>query len=132
MKLNSVEFVTSVANVVQLTNKIMPEIAFAGRSNVGKSSLINCLLNRKKIAKISSTPGKTRLLNYFVINYFVSMFVIIRRAMGACICFRSTDGFNIRTVIFVFRVTVIIVYFFFFVFGKQFFKNTHGCSLLKY
>lgn len=76
MKLNSVEFVTSVAHVDQLTNKTIPEIAFAGRSNVGKSSLINCLLNRKKMAKISSTPGKTRLLNYFILNeklYFVDL-----------------------------------------------------------
>ncbi len=45
----------------------MPEIAIGGRSNVGKSSLINSLLNRKKLAKIAKTPGKTRLLNYFVI-----------------------------------------------------------------
>ena len=46
----------------------LPEIAFAGRSNVGKSSLINCLLRRKKLVKTSSTPGRTQLLNFFSVN----------------------------------------------------------------
>jgi GTP-binding protein len=46
----------------------MPEVAFAGRSNVGKSSLINCLLNRKGLVRTSSTPGRTQLLNFFLIN----------------------------------------------------------------
>lgn len=76
MKIKSVEFVKSVVNVEQISRDNLKEIAFAGRSNVGKSSLINCLLNRKKVAKISSTPGKTRQLNYFRINrsfYFVDL-----------------------------------------------------------
>jgi GTP-binding protein len=54
----------------------LPEIAFAGRSNVGKSSLINCLVQRKKLVKTSSTPGRTRTLNFFKINdavYFVDL-----------------------------------------------------------
>lgn len=68
MKINSVEFVKSVASIDQVPKEKLNEIAFAGRSNVGKSSLINCLLNRKKMAKTSSTPGKTRYLNYFKIN----------------------------------------------------------------
>lgn len=68
MKLFSVKFLKSVAEIQQLPTDGLPEVAFAGRSNVGKSSLINCLLNQKKIAKTSSTPGKTRLLNYFLIN----------------------------------------------------------------
>ncbi|CDG02374.1 Putative Probable GTP-binding protein EngB [Clostridium chauvoei JF4335] len=46
----------------------MPEVAFVGRSNVGKSSIINALTNRKKLAKVSQTPGKTRLINFFMIN----------------------------------------------------------------
>jgi len=46
----------------------LPEYAFIGRSNVGKSSLINALMNQKKLAKVSSTPGKTKLINHFVIN----------------------------------------------------------------
>ncbi len=76
MKITSVEFILSVANLLQLPKDGLNEIAFAGRSNVGKSSLINCLLNRKKMVKISSTPGKTRQLNYFKINekfYFVDL-----------------------------------------------------------
>ena len=76
MKITSVEFIKSVENIDHIPKDNLNEIAFAGRSNVGKSSLINCLLNRKKIAKTSSTPGKTRLLNYFKINekfYFVDL-----------------------------------------------------------
>lgn len=76
MKITSVEFVKSVNNVEQIPKDGLNEIAFAGRSNVGKSSLINCLLNRKRLAKTSSTPGKTRQLNYFRINnnfYFVDL-----------------------------------------------------------
>ncbi|MFQ5769853.1 MAG: ribosome biogenesis GTP-binding protein YihA/YsxC [bacterium] len=76
MKITTVEFVKSVAHVEDIVRDNLIEIAFAGRSNVGKSSLINCLLNRKKLAKTSSTPGKTRQLNYFKINnkfYFVDL-----------------------------------------------------------
>ena len=76
MKILSAEFVTSVANIKQLPSHGFPEIAFAGRSNVGKSSLINCLINRKKLALTSSTPGKTRLINYYNINeklFFVDL-----------------------------------------------------------
>ncbi|HEX9652963.1 MAG TPA: ribosome biogenesis GTP-binding protein YihA/YsxC [bacterium] len=68
MKITSVEFVKSVVNIKELPTENLQEIAISGRSNVGKSSLINCLLNRKKLAKTSSTPGKTRQLNYFRIN----------------------------------------------------------------
>jgi GTP-binding protein len=76
MKITSVEFVKSVADAQNIPQDNLSQIAFAGRSNVGKSSLINCLLNRKRIAKTSSTPGKTRLLNFFKINgilYFVDL-----------------------------------------------------------
>ncbi len=76
MKITHVEFVKSVAGLDQLPTDRLNEVAFAGRSNVGKSSLINCILNRKKMAKTSSTPGKTRHLNYFLINnkyYFVDL-----------------------------------------------------------
>ncbi|MFQ5648599.1 MAG: ribosome biogenesis GTP-binding protein YihA/YsxC [bacterium] len=76
MKITSVEFVKSVVDVAEIPKDNLHEVAFAGRSNVGKSSLINSLLNRKKIAKTSSTPGKTRQLNYFRINnrfYFVDL-----------------------------------------------------------
>ena len=76
MKITSVEFIKSVENFDHIPKDNFKEVAFAGRSNVGKSSLINCLLNRKKIARTSSTPGKTRQLNYFKINqkiYFVDL-----------------------------------------------------------
>ena len=62
------EFVTSLAKIDNYVNLDIPEIAFVGRSNVGKSSLINALTNRNKLAKTSSLPGRTRLVNYFLIN----------------------------------------------------------------
>ena len=68
MLIKSAEFVTSAVTPAQYPEAQFPEIAFAGRSNVGKSSLINRLLNRKKLVKTSSTPGKTRLINFFLIN----------------------------------------------------------------
>lgn len=68
MKIYKAEFVTSIADYT--TAKIMPrpQIAIVGRSNVGKSTLINILCSRKKLAKVSSSPGKTRLINLFNIN----------------------------------------------------------------
>ncbi|MCZ6632420.1 MAG: ribosome biogenesis GTP-binding protein YihA/YsxC [bacterium] len=68
MKIRSAELATSVGLTWQIQNTGLPEIAFAGRSNVGKSSLLNRLLNRKNLARTSNTPGKTRTLNYYQIN----------------------------------------------------------------
>ena len=76
MKIRSAEFIISASSPKHFPVKTIPEIAFAGRSNVGKSSLINSLLNRKKLVKTSSTPGKTQLINFFMINdnfYFVDL-----------------------------------------------------------
>jgi len=76
VNIKKVEFVKSVVDINEIPVPRLPEIAFAGRSNSGKSSLINTILNRKKLAKTSSKPGKTRLLNYFRINdklYFVDL-----------------------------------------------------------
>jgi len=68
MIIKSSEFVTSATAPSHYPPAALPEIAFAGRSNVGKSSLINKLLNRKQLVKISSTPGRTQLINFFLIN----------------------------------------------------------------
>jgi len=68
MQINSARFLTSVHALSQLPPAEYPEVAFAGRSNVGKSSLMNRLLGRKNLVKTSSRPGKTRGLNYFLIN----------------------------------------------------------------
>ncbi len=75
-KINTAEFIISVAALGQIPSSMLPEIAFLGRSNVGKSSLINSLCNRKALAKTSSQPGKTRVINYYRINgtiYFVDL-----------------------------------------------------------
>jgi len=68
MKILSAKFITSIIDANKLPPGDYPEIAFAGRSNVGKSSLINTLVNRKKLALTSSSPGKTRMINFFNIN----------------------------------------------------------------
>ncbi|MGE0085919.1 MAG: ribosome biogenesis GTP-binding protein YihA/YsxC [Desulfococcaceae bacterium] len=72
MKVKSAVFVTSAVKPPQYPPGDFPEVAFAGRSNVGKSSLINTLVSRKNLVKTSSTPGKTQLVNFFLINDQVS------------------------------------------------------------
>ena len=71
MKITNAEFITSVADKSKFYKTDKPLIAVAGKSNVGKSSLINMLANRKKLAKTSVTPGRTRLINYFDFGEFV-------------------------------------------------------------
>jgi GTP-binding protein len=76
MKVVDVKFYKSVYKVSDLPKEQVPEIAFSGRSNVGKSSLLNTLVNRKGIAKTSSTPGRTQALNFIDVNsalYFVDL-----------------------------------------------------------
>ena len=68
MSIKTAKFVGSFSKMEQLPEGKYPEYAFTGRSNVGKSSLINALCARKDLAKVSSTPGKTQLLNYFLID----------------------------------------------------------------
>jgi GTP-binding protein len=68
VKIKSAEFVMSNSNVINAPKERIPEYAFIGRSNVGKSSLINMLMERKDLAKISGKPGKTQLINHFKIN----------------------------------------------------------------
>jgi GTP-binding protein len=68
MKIKSAEFVISNSDVARCPTNPIPEYAFIGRSNVGKSSLINMLTSRKSLAKTSGRPGKTQLINHFIIN----------------------------------------------------------------
>lgn len=68
MEIKSAEFVMSNSDVSKCPSQPIPEYAFIGRSNVGKSSLINMLTNRKNLAKTSGKPGKTQLINHFIIN----------------------------------------------------------------
>jgi GTP-binding protein len=72
MKIVKTEFVKSAAWPDQYPPATMPEIAFVGRSNVGKSSLINTIVGRKNLAKTSNTPGRTQLINFFAINETLS------------------------------------------------------------
>ncbi len=65
---SNISFIDSVYQYKNLPKTGLPEIAFAGRSNVGKSSLINRLMNRKGVVKVSARPGKTQSLNYFLVN----------------------------------------------------------------
>jgi GTP-binding protein len=69
----SAAFITSAAKTHQYPPADLPEVAFAGRSNVGKSSLINKLVNRKRLVKTSSTPGRTQLINFFQVNGELSL-----------------------------------------------------------
>ncbi|MGN1227240.1 MAG: ribosome biogenesis GTP-binding protein YihA/YsxC [Christensenellales bacterium] len=77
MEIKNAEFVISATKKQPFDSKGLDEVAFVGRSNVGKSSLINFLTNRRTLARTSSTPGRTRLINYFSINnnqfYFVDL-----------------------------------------------------------
>ncbi len=76
MKIQSAEFVVSAVHKKDFPSERLPEIAFVGRSNVGKSSFINKLLNRKRLVKVSSSPGRTQTVNFFRINqsfFFVDL-----------------------------------------------------------
>ena len=73
MIVKSADFVTSAVKPSQYPEALYPEAAFAGRSNVGKSSLINTLVNRKRLVKTSATPGRTQLINFFTVNDRVSL-----------------------------------------------------------
>lgn len=76
MKITSAEFVKSAFNETHWVTDGMPEVAFLGRSNVGKSSLLNMLLQRRSLARTSNTPGRTQAINFFKVNdrlYFVDL-----------------------------------------------------------
>ena len=73
MIVKSADFLTSAVKPSQYPEALYPEAAFAGRSNVGKSSLINTQVNRKRLVKTSATPGRTQLINFFTVNDRVSL-----------------------------------------------------------
>lgn len=76
MKIKDATFLTSAVDPSNYPKDNLPQIVFSGRSNVGKSSFINSILNIKNIARVSQTPGKTRLINFFIVNqafYFVDI-----------------------------------------------------------
>ena len=73
MKIISAEFVKSATKPSEYPQGNFPEVAFAGKSNVGKSSLINALVNRKNLAKTSSSPGRTQIINFFLVNGKISL-----------------------------------------------------------
>jgi len=73
MLIKSAQFITSAVKPSQYPAPTSPEVAFAGRSNVGKSSLLNVLVNRKSLVKTSKTPGRTQLINFFLVNQSLSL-----------------------------------------------------------
>jgi GTP-binding protein len=73
MLIKSAQFITSAVKPSQYPEPTFPEVAFSGRSNVGKSSLLNVLVNRKSLVKTSKTPGRTQLINFFLVNQSLSL-----------------------------------------------------------
>lgn len=77
LKIHSAEFKASCGAVEQFLKPTLPEVAIVGRSNVGKSSTINCLVNRKGLAKVGKTPGKTQTINFFQIETSGPRFMLV-------------------------------------------------------
>lgn len=110
MKIISAEFVTSASSLAQLPRWRRPEIAITGRSNVGKSSLINSLLRRRGLARVSAVPGRTQLLNFFLVNQefylvdlpgygYAKVPEVVRRTWGPLVEGYLEAGRDLRAVI---------------------------------
>ena len=112
MKIISAEFIKSAVKPGDFPKERLPEVAFVGRSNVGKSSLINALVGRKGLAKTSSTPGRTQLVNFFRINHkltfvdlpgygYAKVAVSVRREWGPMIEGYLKNRENLKGIIFI-------------------------------
>jgi len=115
LHVKSAEFIKSGTAPAHYPDADWPEIAFAGRSNVGKSSLINILLNRRGLVRTSSTPGRTQLLNFFLVNEgfglvdlpgygFAKVPLAVRRAWGPMVRTYLERRANLRGVVLLFDV----------------------------
>ena len=92
LNFNRAEFVLSAVRPETFVRDGRPQVAFAGRSNVGKSSVINCLLNRKNFARVGATPGKTSQINYFRIDEKIYFTDLPAMDMPRCLRRSGTDG----------------------------------------
>ncbi len=115
MKIVSTQFVKSATRPANYPVSDLPEIAFAGRSNVGKSSLINVLVNRRNLVRTSSTPGRTQLINFFDINEALSLVdlpgygfakvpLAVKKQWGPMMRTYLESRDNLRAVIFIFDI----------------------------
>jgi len=115
MKISSTEFIKSATRPGNYPPPEFAEIAFAGRSNVGKSSLINVLVNRKSLVRTSSTPGRTQLINFFNVNGsfslvdlpgygFAKVPLAVKKAWGPMICTYLEVRESLKGVVFIFDI----------------------------
>ena len=96
MNIKSAKFIVSNQNAKDCPKSDLPEYAFIGRSNVGKSSLINMLTNNKKLAKTSSKPGKTRLINHFLIDSSWHLVDLPGYGYASCLLYTSPSPRDMR------------------------------------
>nr|WP_281047795.1 ribosome biogenesis GTP-binding protein YihA/YsxC [Syntrophotalea carbinolica] len=115
LQIKSAEFIKSAAKPVGYPPGDLPEVAFAGRSNVGKSSLINVLVNRRGLVRTSSTPGRTQLLNFFEVNQhfmlvdlpgfgFAKVPVSVKKAWGRMTRTYLEERTNLKAVVLLFDI----------------------------
>ena len=94
LNLNRTEFIRSAADPKQFIHSSLPKIAFAGRSNVGKSSVINRILNRKQFARVGASPGKTVHVNYFLVDGKLYLIDLPGYGLRKCHRKKNSAGLN--------------------------------------